>query len=71
MSLNICCCFFELLEEFPKNEFELAMVNESSVFESLRIYRILYLLERSMKGPDGKPLKVGKEAATSISYSLP
>ena len=33
ISLNIC--FFELSEKFPRNskkEFELAMVNESSVF---------------------------------------
>ena len=36
MSLNIC--FLELSEEFlrDKNEFELTMVNEPSVFELLR-----------------------------------
>ena len=38
ISLNIC--FLELWEEFPRElkTFELATVNESSLFESLRFY---------------------------------
>ena len=36
--ISLIICFLELAEEFrrDKNEFELAMVNEPSVFELLR-----------------------------------
>ena len=46
ISLNIPnICFLELTEEFPrdlKNEFESSMVNEQSVFQSLRFSSILF-----------------------------
>ena len=45
LSINIC--FLGLLREFPrnsKNEFELAIVNEPSVFESVRFYCTLVIV---------------------------
>ena len=59
ISLNIC--FLELSDEFPrdsKTKFELAMVNESSGFESLRFYcnlTLLFVRHENIRAPRAIP----------------